>query len=93
MKKSETKTISLEQTPGEFTQKKLTVPSGTYVFEIANKDVGHDVGFVPVKKGEYISKSENHIQTAYVTELVSTGMKQMSKPTKLKNGSMYMFHQ
>lgn len=91
MIKNETKTIALEQTPGEFTQKELTIPSGTYVFEISNKDVGHDVGFVLVKKGEDISKPENHIQTAYVTEVVATGMKQMSKPTKLEKGKYVYF--
>lgn len=46
------KTIVLEQIPGEFTQKQVTVSEGTYVFEISNNAVGHDVGFVLVKKGE-----------------------------------------
>ena len=84
-------TISLEQTPGEFTQKKITVSEGTYVFEIANNAVGHDVGFVLVKRGKDISKPENHIKTAYVTEVVGTGMKQTSKPTKLAKGEYVYF--
>ncbi len=87
----EAKVISLEQTPGEFTQKSLTVPAGTYVFEVANKGVGHDVGFVLVKKGEDIGKPENHIQTAYVTEVVKTGEKQSSKPTVLEKGEYVYF--
>ncbi|SIS39012.1 Cupredoxin-like domain-containing protein [Zobellia uliginosa] len=91
MSKKEVKTIALEQTPGEFTQKQLTVSPGTYVFEIANKDVGHDVGFVLVKKGEDISKPENHIQTAYVTEVVATGKTQSSKPTVLEAGEYVYF--
>jgi len=91
MTKKETKTIALEQTPGEFTQKELTVPAGTYVFEISNNEVGHDVGFVLVKKGEDISKPENHIQTAYVIEVVATGQKQMSKPTALAKGEYVYF--
>ncbi len=85
------KTISLEQTPGEFTQKELTVPAGTYVFEISNNEVGHDVGFVLVKKGEDITKPENHIQTAYVTEVVSTGKTQKSQPTVLEAGEYVYF--
>ena len=85
------KTIALEQTPGEFTQKQLTVHAGTYVFEIANKAVGHDVGFVLVKKGKDISKPENHIQTAYVTQVVKTGETQTSKPTVLKKGEYVYF--
>ncbi|MDO6809042.1 cupredoxin domain-containing protein [Zobellia galactanivorans] len=91
MSKKEVKTIALEQTPGEFTQKQLTVSPGTYVFEIANKDVGHDVGFVLVKKGEDISKPENHIQTAYVTEVVATGKTQSSNPTVLEAGEYVYF--
>ncbi|WP_273273227.1 cupredoxin domain-containing protein [Maribacter polysiphoniae] len=85
------KTISLEQTSGEFTQKQITVSEGTYVFEIANNAVGHDVGFVLVEKGKDIGKPENHIQTAYVTEAVATGKTQKSKPTKLEKGEYVYF--
>lgn len=91
MTKEAVSTISLEQTPGEFTQKNITVSEGTYVFEIANNAVGHDVGFVLVQKGKDISKPENHIQTAYVTEVVGTGKKQTSKPTKLAKGEYVYF--
>jgi plastocyanin len=91
MMKKMVSTISLEQTPGEFTQKQITVSEGTYVFEISNNAVGHDVGFVLVPKGKDISKPENHIQTAYVTEVVGTGKKQTSKPTKLAKGEYVFF--
>ncbi|WP_276168724.1 cupredoxin domain-containing protein [Zobellia alginiliquefaciens] len=91
MVKKEVRTIALVQTPGEFTQKSLTVSPGTYVFDIENKGVGHDVGFVLVKKGEDISKPENHIQTAYVTEVVATGKTQSSKPTVLEAGEYVYF--
>lgn len=84
-------TIFLEQTPGEFTQKQITVSEGTYVFEIANNAVGHDVGFVLVEKGKDISKPENHIETAYVTKAVATGKTQTSKPTKLEKGEYVYF--
>ena len=85
------KTITLEQTPGEFTQKNLTVSEGTYVFEIANNGVDHNVGFVLVRKGNDISKPENHIQTAYVTSPVGTNETQTSKPTTLTKGEYVYF--
>ena len=85
------KTIKLEQTPGEFTQKKLTVAPGTYVFEVANNGVDHNVGFVLVKKGKDVSKPENHIQTAYVTSPVGTNESQTSKPTVLEKGEYVYF--
>lgn len=83
--------ISLEQTPGEFTQKEITVSPGTYVFAIHNNEVGHDVGFVLVEKGKDVSKPENHIQTAYVTKAVANGKTQHSKPTVLKTGTYLYF--
>jgi plastocyanin len=85
------KVITLEQTKGEFTQKEITVNEGTYTFEVSNNGVGHDVGFVLVKKGDDISKPENHIQTAYVTKAVATGAKQTSKPTTLAKGEYVYF--
>lgn len=91
MKDKAVKTISLEQTPGEFTQKNITVSEGTYVFDITNNGVGHDVGFVLVKKGLDISKPENHIQTAYVTKPVETGASQTSNPTTLEKGEYVYF--
>ena len=39
MKKESVKTVTLEQTKGEFTQKGLTLSEGTYVFEIENTNV------------------------------------------------------
>lgn len=91
MMKETVEKITLEQTPGEFTQKNLTVKEGTYIFEISNNAVGHDVGFVLVEKGKDVSKPENHIQTAYVTEVVGTGKTQTSKPTKLTKGEYVYF--
>lgn len=91
MVKGTPKTIILEQTPGEFTKKHITVSEGTYVFEIVNKAVGHDVGFVLVEKGKDLSKPENHIQTAYVTKAVATGKTERSKPTVLTKGEYVYF--
>ena len=91
MAKKSVKTITLEQTPGEFTQKAVTISAGTYIFEIANNGVDHNVGFVLVKKGKDVSKPENHIQTAYVTSPVGTNETQSSKPTVLTKGEYVYF--
>jgi len=91
MKKEVVKTLAFEQTPGEFTQKGLTVSEGSYVFEIANNHAGTDVGFVLVPKGKDASKPENHIKTAYVTQVVKDGKVETSKTTLLKKGEYVYF--
>jgi len=68
---AKTQTISLEQVKGEFTQKELTLKEGTYVFEIANNGVDHEVGFVLAPKGK--TDQANHIKEAYVKAPVATG--------------------
>ncbi len=85
------KTIALEQTPGEFTQKSVTVSAGTYIFEVSNNHVGKDVGLVLVRKGDDASKPENHIQTAYVTSVVKDGGVETSKATTLTKGEYVYF--
>ncbi|MFS4483644.1 cupredoxin domain-containing protein [Hyunsoonleella sp. 2307UL5-6] len=85
------KTISLEQTKGEFVQKALTVSEGTYVFEVANNHAAKEVGLVLVKKGDDASKPENHIQTAYVTQVVKDGETQKTKATTLAKGEYVYF--
>ncbi|WP_242203458.1 cupredoxin domain-containing protein [Aestuariivivens insulae] len=87
----EVKTIALEQTKGEFTQKSLKVSEGTYVFKVSNNHVGRDVGLVLVPKGKDASKPENHITSAYVTQVVKDGKVENSKPTVLKKGEYVYF--
>lgn len=91
MKDTKIKHISLEQTKGEFTQKQLTVSEGTYVFDIANNNVGTDVGFVLVPKGKDVSNPDNHIKTAYVTAVVANNTTGNSNPTKLTKGEYVFF--
>lgn len=91
MMKKEATTVSLAQVKGTFVQQSLTLAEGNYIFEIANDGVGHDVGFVLVKKGADASKPENHIKSAYVTKAVATGEKQTSNPTKLEKGEYVYF--
>ncbi len=83
------KTVALEQTKGEFTQKELTLKEGTYVFEISNNAVGHDVGFVLAPKGKV--EAEHHIKDAYVTSLVKNNSKSTSKKVTLKKGEYVYF--
>jgi len=91
MVNAEVAVISLSQTPGEFTQKELTIKPGTYVFEIENKQAGTDVGFVLVPKGKDVSNPENHIKTAYVTQVVKEGKIEKSKATTLTKGEYVYF--
>ncbi|MCT4700069.1 cupredoxin domain-containing protein [Tenacibaculum haliotis] len=83
------KKISLEQVKGEFTKKSLTLSEGTYIFEISNNNVGHDVGFVLAPKGKV--EAENHIKDAYVTSLVKNNAKSTSKKVTLKKGEYVYF--
>lgn len=85
------KTVTLEQTKGEFTQKDLTISEGSYVFEIANNHSGTDVGFVLIKKGADASNPENHIKTAYVTKVVAEGATEKSNVTTLSKGEYTYF--
>ncbi|MFV0248351.1 MAG: hypothetical protein ACK5H1_05270 [Tenacibaculum sp.] len=83
------KTITLEQTKGEFTQKSLNLSEGTYVFEIFNNQVGHDVGFVLAPKGK--TDKANRIKNAYVTSPVKNNSKSKSKKVSLKKGKYVYF--
>ncbi len=89
MMKTAIKTVSLEQTKGEFTQKSITLSAGTYVFEIANTNVGHDVGFVLAPKGK--ADAANHIKNAYVTEVVKNNKTGHSKEVTLAKGEYVYF--
>lgn len=82
-------TISLEQTPGEFTIKSLTLSPGDYQFEIANSGVDHEIGFVVAPKGK--TDEPNHIKEAYVQALVATGTTQKTKVVSLTAGEYVYF--
>jgi len=51
-KKSDVKTVSFEQTAGEFTQKSLTLSEGTYVFTVSNNNAAPEVGLVLIEEGK-----------------------------------------
>lgn len=81
--------INLEQVPGKFTTETVTVASGDYQFNIANNNVGHEVGFVLVPKGKY--GEANHIKEAYVTSTVPTGGSSLTSIVKLEAGEYEYF--
>lgn len=91
MKHEAVKTVSLEQTKGEFTQKALTLSEGTYVFEVSNNNAAEKVGLVLIKDGMDASNPKNHIAEAYVTKAVEIGKTESSKSVTLKKGTYKYF--
>ena len=91
MKKETVKTVSLEQTKGEFTQKALTLSAGTYVFEVSNNNAAPEVGLVLIEDGKDGSNPKNHIADAYVSQMVKHGKTESSKEVTLKKGTYKYF--
>ena len=91
MNETKATVVTLEQTKGKFTKEKLTLSEGDYVFNIKNNNVGHDVGFVLVKKGEDVSNPDNHIKSAYVTKAVKNNSSEKTKVTTLSKGDYIYF--
>ncbi len=85
------KTVSLEQTKGEFTQKEVKLTEGSYVFNITNNNAGTDVGFVLVPEGKDASDPNNHIKEAYVTQVVKEGKTESSNTVTLQKGTYKYF--
>ena len=81
--------IKLEQVTGAFTTESLILAEGEYQFDIHNKDVEHEVGFVIVPKGKY--DPSNHIKEGYVTKPVATGMNSMTQVVNLPAGEYEYF--
>ena len=85
------KTISLEQTKGEFTQKSLTLSAGTYVFNVTNNNAASEVGLVLMEAGKDGSDAKNHIADAYVSQMVKQGKTESSKEVTLTKGTYQYF--
>ncbi|WP_034060712.1 cupredoxin domain-containing protein [Lacinutrix jangbogonensis] len=85
------KTISLEQTAGEFTQKAITVSEGTYVFNVTNTDAAPEVGLVLIEAGKDGKDAKNHIADAYVSQMVKHGQTESSKEVTLRKGTYKYF--
>lgn len=91
MKKKTVKTVALEQTKGEFTQKQITLSAGTYIFEVSNNNAAPEVGLVLIKAGKDGANPKNHIKNAYVSQMVKHGKKESSKEVVLKKGTYKYF--
>ena len=91
MKKATVKTVSLEQTKGEFTQKQITLSEGTYIFEVSNNNAAAEVGLVLIEDGKDGSNPKNHIKNAYVSQMVKHGKKESSKEVTLTKGTYKYF--
>ncbi|WP_299058960.1 cupredoxin domain-containing protein [uncultured Polaribacter sp.] len=87
----EVKTVSFEQTKGEFTQKEIKLSEGTYIFEVSNNNAAEEIGLVLIEDGKDGTKPENHIKNAYVSQLVKHGKKESSKEVVLKKGTYKYF--
>ena len=81
--------IKLDQTPGEFVVKEIVVSPGTYVFEVTNKGVDHEVGFVLAPEGK--TDQANHIKNAYLTKTANNGEATSSKEVSLTTGTYVYF--
>lgn len=83
-------TIKLDQTPGEFNTKELTLKAGeAYTFEVTNKGVDHEVGFVIAPAGK--TDQEHHIADAYLSKTIKDGETARSKTVTLPKGEYVYF--
>lgn len=81
--------VKLAQVPGAFMQTSLNLAPGDYQFEIMNKGVDHEVGFVLAPKGK--TDAANHIKAAYVTAPVKNGSSSMTNVVSLDAGEYVYF--
>lgn len=84
------KKVKLSQVEGEFTTKELKLKPGTYVFEVSNKSVDKEVGFViaPVTSD---GKAGEHIQDGYLAKTINKGETSSSKEVNLAKGTYKYF--
>ena len=82
--------VKLDQTTGEFTQQELNLKAGeTYVFEVTNSGVDHEVGFVIAPKGK--TDQEHHIPEAYLSKTITDGETAASQEVTLEEGEYVYF--
>lgn len=83
------KTVKLEQTEGKFTTETLKLKAGTYVFEVTNKGVDKELGFVLAPKGK--TEQKDHIPEAYLQKTILKGETSTSKEVTLAKGEYQYF--
>ncbi len=82
--------VKLDQTTGEFTQQELNLKAGeTYVFEVTNSGVDHEVGFVIAPKGQ--TEQEHHVPEAYLAKTITDGEMAASQEVTLEEGEYVYF--
>lgn len=86
----ETKTIRLSQVEGAFTTKELTLKPGKYVFEVNNKAVDKEVGFV-IAPATSEGKAGEHIKDGYLLKTVNKGETSSSNVVSLTKGTYKYF--
>ncbi len=86
---AQTQTIQLTQTPGNFTKESIDLIAGDYQFDIINKGVQQEVGFVLVPKGKY--EATDHIKEAYVKAPVGTDDHSLTNVVSLAPGEYEYF--
>ena len=84
------KTVKLEQTTGAFTQEKLNLKPGKYVFEVTNSGIDHEVAFVLAPKKSEVTQ-EDHIANAYLANPVADGQTAQSQEVVLEKGEYVYF--
>ena len=82
-------TVNLVQVDKKFTVQALSVAEGAYQFEISNKGIDREVGFVLVPKGKY--GAENHIKPAYVKAPVAKNKSSKTGIVNLSAGEYEYF--
>ena len=82
--------VKLEQTPGTFDKTEITLQAGTYVFEVSNSGVDHEVGFV-IAEVNRKGKTGDHVKTGYLAKTINNGESARSQEVELKPGTYRYF--
>ena len=83
------KKIKLDQVPGAFKTTELKLKAGkSYVFEVTNKGVDKEVGFVISPLGQ--AESKDHIANSYLSKTIKDGETASSQEVVLEAGE-YQF--
>jgi uncharacterized cupredoxin-like copper-binding protein len=86
----EAETIKLVQKPGVFTTEELKLEAGkTYVFDVVNEGIDHEVGFVVAPKGK--TDQKHHVKEAYLSKTIKDGESAASQEVTLEKGEYVFF--
>lgn len=81
-------TVKLEQTPGKFTTEKLTLKPGSYVFEVANSGIDHEVAFFLQSEKDKSSKEfSTALANSGLSKTIKDGESAKSGVVELKKGT------